>query len=59
MPYSLTCEVIQTKGLILLNLFSSVNALLKILGSLVDNNVSKIILRTGGHMNEWEKAETG
>ena len=38
--------------------FSCVNALVKILGSLVGNNVSNIILRTEGHMNEWEKAET-
>ena len=37
---------------------SSVNALLKILGSLADNNVSNIILRIEGHMNEWEKVET-
>ena len=33
--------------------------LLKILGSLVDNNVSNVILCIEGHMDEWEKAETG
>ena len=45
------------KVLILSNLPSSVSAILEILGSLVDNNMSNIILRTEGHMNEWEKAE--